>query len=156
MEVETISLCFTISSISISVIGCCILTYHNIIKVTCLRMAWLVSSRDEVLELKILFFFPYLFIIFFFIETVSLISGITTFLSAILNFYRVKHETRFKTTTFWFHHELFTLLYSTTIWSCLLLAGRKLYDGRKHWNTPLYKITIITIVLLNIIYLSSA
>ncbi|CAJ0763082.1 7140_t:CDS:2 [Entrophospora sp. SA101] len=79
MEEETISLCFTITSISISAIGCCILTYHNIIKVTCLRMAWLVGS-----------------------------------------------------------------------------PGRKLYDGRKHWNTPLYKITIIMIVSLDIIYLSGA
>ncbi|CAG8506635.1 9489_t:CDS:2, partial [Racocetra persica] len=53
-------------------------------------------------------------------------------------------------TYFWCFYEISSALYSTIIWASLLITGRRFYQD-SNWNI-LSKITIISIIILNIIH----
>ncbi|CAG8456479.1 10195_t:CDS:1, partial [Cetraspora pellucida] len=70
----------------------------------------------------------------------------------IMNLVRVLLST-ISSTYFWCFYEISSVLYSTIIWTSLLITGRRFYDDSS--CNILSKLTILSIVILNIIYWST-
>ncbi|KAF0481176.1 hypothetical protein F8M41_023619 [Gigaspora margarita] len=76
-----------------------------------------------------------------------------TFTLCTMNLARVLFST-LPSTYFWGFYEISSAIYSTVIWTSLLITGRKFYHD-SNWSYILSILTVLSIIILNIIHLTT-